>query len=111
MKAFAPDQTVVPVIVAVVLIGVPRGLWLGLIVSLAGARGKAVQRSIRGNDGGALIQLDRDVALQSNRVAEIASRGKVNSAATSCRGGFNGFVDCRRIKSCAIACRAEGTYV
>jgi hypothetical protein len=35
VKVFAPDEGIVPVIVAVVLIGVPRGVGLGGIIGSA----------------------------------------------------------------------------
>ena len=53
VDVFAPDEAVVPVIVAVVLIGLPRALRLGGIVSAAG---KAVVGSGRGEDGRALLE-------------------------------------------------------
>ena len=64
---FAPDEAVVPVIVAVVLIGLPRTLRFGRIVA---AGGEAVVGSGRGEDGGALLEEERDVALEMDGVAQ-----------------------------------------
>ena len=66
VDVLAPDEAVVPVIVAVVLIGLPRALRLGSVVAAAG---EAFVRCGRGENGGALLKEESDVALEMDGVA------------------------------------------
>ena len=79
MNALAPEQAVVPVIVAVILVGLPRALrFCGVVASV----GRALCGSGCGEDCGALIEIEAHLAFQMNRVARISSGRKVNGAAT-----------------------------
>ena len=99
-------------IVAVVLVGVPGGVGFGRVVGAAVvAGGCAGQRRVCGEDGRALREVKRDVALETNGEAEPCSGGEQNCAATRGCRGFDGFVDCGRVDGLAIADGAVGAYV
>ena len=104
MDAFAPDEAVVPVIVAVVLVGFPGALRLGVVVA---AGGGAVERRGRGEDRGALFKIEGDVALEMDRVAGIGVRGKEHGAAAGGCGCFDRAVDRRAVDCLSVTPSAE----
>lgn len=95
-----------PVTVAEILVFVPR-IGFGLIITAATPRGGR----LGGYDGRSWAQVQADIALEVNRKAEIRTGGKVNNSATGGRSGFDGIVDRGRIKSIAVALRAEGSNI
>src|SRR5713101_3464656 len=99
INAFAPDQTVVPMIMSIVLIGLPWLIWLGRIV----ATGGAVKRRACSKNRSSLLDVESDIALQPNGIAGIGPGRKANRAATSRRSSFNCLIDRRRIDGFAIA--------
>jgi len=105
VNAFAPQQTIVPMIVAVVLVGLPWALRFGVVVTSGGG---ALQVSGCSEDRGALVEIEAHLALQMNRVARVSSSRKINGAATCGRGGVNGTIDCGSIDGLAVAGSAEG---
>ncbi len=110
--AVAPEERVVPVVVAVVLIGVPRVLGLGGVVGPAHvAGGFAGLGRVGGDDGATLREIQIDVALQPDGEADVVPPGKEDGATTGGRGGFNGLVDGGRIDGLAVAGGAECAYV
>ncbi len=88
--------------VAEVLILVPF-IWLGRVV----AAGRSFGRRVGGEQCGALIEVERDVVLQMNRVARISAGGKIHRAATRCRRGLDGLVDGVGVERLAVAGGAE----
>src|ERR1700746_1177066 len=100
----APDQAVVPVAVAEVLKLVP-GVGLRRIVTAACAGSGRISC----NDGRARTEIQLDIALQTNRVAEIRSNRNGNRAATRSGCGINGLVDGVGVESFAVALSAERT--
>ena len=69
-----------PVIVPVVLIVLPRLVRFRRIVAL-----RRIRCRIRRHNRRPLIQIERNLALQMNRIAKIISRRKVNGPATGNR--------------------------
>ena len=61
LKVLAPDQTVMPMAVAEIFVRIPF-VWLRRIVS----RRTFVHRIIRGKNDRALIEVERDVALETD---------------------------------------------
>src|ERR1700680_766341 len=95
-----------PVAMAEILKLVP-GVRLGWIIAAAGAcRGRV--RSHDGRDG---IKIQNDVALQVDRVAEIASGRESNDAPTRGSRCFDGFVDGGCVYRFAVAGSSEDPYV
>ena len=104
VNVFAPEQRVVPVVVSVVLVGVPRSVGFSCVVGAAVvAGGRVLKRRVRGENGRTLRQMERDVALQSNGEAEPRAGGKQDRATTGGCCGFNCFVDGGRVDGLAIA--------
>src|SRR5262249_57082738 len=101
-----PYQAVVEVAVAEVLIHVPL-VGLGEVVPATGA----FRRRIGGDDGGALIEVECDVALEVNRVAEIVSGGEEDGAAAGGRRCFDGLLYGRGIEGLSVAGGTERPYV
>ena len=112
VDALTPDERVVPVIVAVVLIGIPCGVQFGCVVGAAVvAGGCAGQRRVGGENGRALREVQPDVTLEANGEAEPGSGREEHSAAARCCRGFDRLVDRRGIDSFAVANSAVGAYV
>ena len=63
----------------------------------------AGERGIGGEDGGALVEMEMDVALEVDGEAEIGSGGKEDEAAAGSCSGFNGAIDGGRIEGFAVA--------
>ena len=90
VDVFAPDQAVVPVIVAEVLVGFPGALRLGKVIS---SGGQAIVWGGRGEDGGALLKKERDVALEMDRVAQVDASGEDDGSAACIGGGIDGRIN------------------
>ena len=86
LKPLAPDQAVVEVGMAEVLIFIP--------LLLAGLNGVIGFRIGRGLDGCTLIEIERDVALEVNGTGKICPGGEINRSATGGAGGIDSFIDC-----------------
>src|ERR1700730_7192969 len=95
-----------PVTVSKILKLVPC-VRLGRIVATASTRG----RRLRCYDGRARVEKQRDMALQVDRITEIASGRKSNDASAAGRRGIDRFVDRWRIQSFSIAGSPVGPYV
>jgi hypothetical protein len=95
VQILAPDQRIMPVTVPTILICL-KLVGLGGIVS-------AIRAGRAGDDGAAAVEIQNDVALEVDRKAEIFPRGEMHRAAPGGGGGFDGFVDRRRIDGDAIA--------
>src|SRR5690348_5869873 len=74
VKALAPDQAVVPVVVPEILIRLPSLLRLRVIV----AARLPLRERIGGNHDSALVQTQRDIALQPDGVAKVLPSWKMN---------------------------------
>ena len=93
-----------PVVVAVVLVGVPGGFGLGRVVGAAVvAGGVAGLGRVGGEDGRALFEMEMHVALETDGEAEIDACRKENQAAARSRGGFNGAIDGVGVEGFAVA--------
>jgi hypothetical protein len=89
-----------PVVMAVILIGVPLGLGLGGIVDAAVVAGRlAGLGRVGGHDGAALLQMQVDMALQADGKAKVASRREENHSAARGRRRFDGLVDGATVSS------------
>ena len=97
-KPFAPDQAVVEVAVAEILVLVPF-VRLGHVEPAAGALRGRVGR----NDGRPCIQVQRDVALQMDGIAQVIAGREHHRSAARRAGCFNGLVDRRRVERFAVA--------
>ncbi len=107
VNPFAPDEAVVPVVVAIVLIGLPGLIGLGRVVAV----GRPLERRARAKDRRPLVEVKRNVALQPYRVARIRARRKANRTAAGRRSRLNRPVDSRRIDSLPVAGRAIHPHV
>src|SRR6185503_3723390 len=103
-QVLTPDQAVVPVAVAEVLILIPL-VWLGRIIFAV-----AITR-IGGKDRRALIEIECDVAFQTNREGAIRARGKEDGAAARSRCRIDGFVDGGAVERLSIAFGAELSHL
>ena len=101
-----------PVVVAVVLIGIPLGLrFRGIVDAAVVAGGLAGQRRVGCDDGAAFFKVQAHVALEMDGEAEVHARREEDYAAAGICGGFNGAVDGGRVDGFAIAGCAEGADV
>ena len=105
-QSFAPDQAVVEVAVAEILVLVPF-VWLGHVEPAAGS----LRGSVGRNDGRPLIEVERDVALEMDGVAEVIAGGEQHRTAARRVGRFNGLVDGRRVERLAVARGAKRPHV
>ena len=95
-EVLAPNQTVVPVAVTEVLVLIP-GVWLRQIVF-------AVAIVWMGGEYGcALIEIERDVALQANRKGAIGSGSEQNCPTTCCGRGINCFINSSAVEGFSVA--------
>ena len=74
VEAFAPEQGVVPVVMAVVLIGLPGALRFGEVVGAGG--GDAFHGAGRGEQDGTVIEMEADIALEMDGVGEVDAGGE-----------------------------------
>ena len=107
VQILAPDQAVVQVAVAVVLILVPL-VGLGRIVAVPAPDPATVDRR---PTAGAFAQVQRDIALEADRMAQVASGGKYHTASAGICCRVDGLVDGSGVERFAIAFRAEGPYI
>ncbi len=103
VEVLAPQETIVPVIVTIVLIGLPRTLRLGRIVAAAGC---PLERHGGGQQRCTLIEVDSDIALEVNRVAGIRACGKQNRAPAGLLRRIDRALDGLCIQRLAISGRA-----
>src|SRR5215472_13760766 len=103
LNSFAPNQTVVPVTVPVILKFVPQ-VWLRWII-LTGSAGFCCK------NGRTLIQIKRDFVFQMNGETSISSSEEMDDAASRSRSCFNRLVDGGCIDGFAIAFCAQCPYV
>ncbi len=101
----APDEAVLPVAVAVVLV-------VELVAPLV-RLGQVVQgpRGIDGFDRGPRLEPQRDVAFQPDRRGEVGAGWKEHGATTGCGCRQDGPVDCVSINRPAVACGTLGPDV
>jgi hypothetical protein len=112
MKILSPHEGVVPVIVAEVLIGIPRCLGFRSVVFSAVVAGTVARfGTIGGKDRGALGEIKIDVALQMNRKAHVGSGGKENRPSACCGSSFDREIDRRGIDRFSVPSRSEGTHI
>src|SRR5579871_2425728 len=101
-----------PVVVAVVLEGLPGIVGFSCVVGASVvAGGLAGEWGVCGEDGGALREVEIDVAFEVDGEAEPCARGEEDCAAACGCCGFDGFVDGGSIDGFAIAYCAEGAEV
>ncbi len=101
-----------PVIMAVVLIGLPGVVGFGCVVGASVvAGGLAGEWGVCGEDGGALREVEIDVAFEMDGEAEPCACGEEDCATACGCGGFDGFVDGGGVDGFAVAYCAEGSYV
>src|SRR5205814_6734117 len=91
LDTIAPDEAVVPVAVAEVLILVPLVRLRQIVLAVAVAR-------VCGEYGRALVEVERDVALEPNREGAVRARGEAHGAAARVGGGVNRAVDGGRVE-------------
>ena len=93
-----------PVVVAVVLEGVVGGVGFGGVVGATHVSGGlAGERGVSGEDGGALRQVQIDVAFEVDGEADVGSGGEVDGTAAGCCCRLNGFVDGGGVDGLAVA--------
>src|SRR5258705_11532058 len=90
--------------VAEVLIHVPF-IWFGLIVTALHLL------RISRYESCSVIEIERDVALQTNRETQVSAGRKVDSAAARGSGSVDCSVDGRRVDTLPIACGAKIFHV
>ena len=105
MDVLAPDQAVMPVVVAEILKVLPRGIGFSRIV--AGCRSLA--RGVGGQDRGTVVEIERHGALQA-KLARVGAGWDVHRT-TFGACGLDRPVDRRRIYRPAVANGAEATNV
>src|SRR6185312_7137259 len=107
MNIFTPHKTVMPMVMAIVLIVFPGSVGLGCIVA-AGSR--TFWRHIGGQNRCAIFKIKGNVALQVNRVTSISTSRKSHNSPTSCVCSLNRTIDRGSIDSFAIAHSTKGLY-
>src|SRR5579863_1422728 len=105
MDVFAPDEAVVPVVVTEILVGLPRPLRFGGIVTTAR---QAVVRSGCGENGCALVKKERDVALEVDGITGVNACGEENRASPRAGRAFDSGIDRCSVDGSAIALGAVG---
>ena len=103
LEVLAPDQAVVPVAVAEVLIRVARSR-LGGVVAASTAR-------VGGEQHRALVEVEADVAPEADRVAGVGAAGDDDGAAAGGGGGSDRAVDRVAVDRHAVALGAEVAHV
>src|SRR5689334_1898427 len=107
MNAFAPNETVMPVIVTEILIGFEFSLRFRRIV----ATGNSVRTDWRGKDRRAGLQIERNETLEMNGVAGIGTRGEQHSSTTCGSRRGDRLVNRRTIDGSTVTLGSEATYV
>src|SRR5258706_11819351 len=103
-KVLAPDQTIVPVRMAEILVFVRRIGLCRIVSAIAFVRtGREQARS--------LVEIKGNIALEPDRKAAINARRKKYGSASARRGSIDRFIDGRRIQSFAVTFCAEGSNV
>jgi hypothetical protein len=82
-----------------------------VLVRLRRVVAASLGRRLGREERGAGTELQRDVALQMNGVAQVRPRGQEHGPAAGRGGGLDGRVDGRRVHGPAVALRAEGPHV
>ncbi len=90
-ESFAPHQAIVPVIVSIVLVILPRCVGLGGVV--AGAAGHPSFGHCSGEYCRPLVQIKRDLTLQMDGIAGIDTWRKADCSSSRGAGGFDRFVN------------------
>src|SRR5205085_10135720 len=94
LKSFTPDQRVVPVIVAVILIRLELAIGLGIVIAPAAGAGRlARQGRVCCDKDGALGQVKMNAALETDGKAQKVSCGKKHRAAAGPGASVYGTVD------------------
>src|SRR5262249_24846063 len=92
------------VTVSEILVLIPLIRLRHIVRSMVGHR-------ISRDDRRALIQVERDIALQVNRKTQIRSGWKPHGSAAGRGSGIDGLVDGSRIQRLSVALGTEGPYV
>ena len=103
LQADAPDQGILPVAVAEILVHVPL-VGLCDVIALLG-------RGLGRLDDGALVQAKGDVVLEADGIAAVDAGGEIDHPAALGGSGVDGGVDGGRVDMDAVADRAEITHV
>ena len=103
MDVLPPDQAIMPMVMAKVLIGLPGLVGLRRIVPGPGP----VVRRIRREDRGTLVEIRGNHGPQSNRVACINTGREVHGGAALSACGFYRPVDRGRVDGLAVASGTE----
>ncbi len=106
VQVLAPDQTVVPVGVTVILVRMPGRIGLGRVIAASGSIGRLGCRQNRRP----LIQKQRDIAFQVDGIARIRSRREVNHPATCSRRRINRLIHRRRVDGSSVTDRAKPSH-
>ena len=69
MNVLSPNETVAPVAVAIILIMIPLVRLRRVVL--------AARSGLRSKDGGSLIEIKGNFALETNGVGKISARGKM----------------------------------
>ena len=101
-----------PVIMPIILVGVPGGLRLGGIVHATVVAGLLVgTRAVRGQNRAPLLQVQVHIALQTNRKAKIRPRREQHHPTAHCGCRFNRMIHRTRIQRLAVARSTEFTHI
>ena len=103
LEFHAPDQGVLPVAVAEILICVPL-VRLGKVIALLRGGGC-------GLDHGPVGQSQGDVVLEAYGIAAVDPVGKIHDSSSVGEGRVDGLVDCRGVDLDAVSGRSEITYI
>ena len=111
VEVFAPDEGVVPVVVAVVL-EVFEGAGLGVVVGATPiAGGLTGEGRVCREDGAAAGEIELDIVAQADGEADVGAGGEEDDSAAGCCDGVDGLVDGGRVDGLAVASGAVGAYV
>ena len=112
VQAFAVDEGVGPVVVAVVLVLLPGlGGAGGVVGAAVVAGGFAGHGRGGGEDGAAVGEIERDVGLEADGEADVGACGEEDGASAGGCGGFDGLVDGGRVDGFAVAGGTVGVDV
>ncbi len=96
--SFAPEQAVMPVAVAVVLICAPVIRFRRVVTAAFAGRG-----GVGRHNGGTLIEIEVDVAGEMNRAAQVSAGGEQHSSASRRGGSADGLVNRLGVERLAVA--------
>ena len=102
---FAPDEAVVVVAVAEILVHVPL-VGLGHVEPAAALCGRVGR-----NDGRPGIQVQRDIVLEADGIAQVIAGREHDCSAARGAGRFNGLVDGWRVERFAVARGAKRSHI